>query len=95
MRFEESIFYFAAEDKAFSIIPDAKTTPRATIKIPNDFIRVIVSPKKKKPPIKASIGVKAPNAAVCAAVGAPVRPAMPPMVAPASAAACCAAVING
>ena len=48
------------------MIPDAKTTPKATIKIPADFPSVIVSPKKKKPPIKASIGVKAPNAAVCA-----------------------------
>jgi hypothetical protein len=51
-------------DKTFSKIPDAKTTPTATIKIPTDFKSVIVSPKNIKLPIKANMGVKAPNAAV-------------------------------
>ena len=51
-------------DNAFSIIPDARTTPTATMKIPIDFKIVIVSPKTIKLPIHASMGVKAPNAAV-------------------------------
>jgi hypothetical protein len=56
--------YFVIADNAFSIIPDARTTPTATVKIPIDFKIVIVSPKKIKLPINASMGVKAPNAAV-------------------------------
>ena len=58
------LIHFFTEDNAFSIIPDARITPKATIKIPTDFKSVIASPKKIKPPIKANMGVKAPNAAV-------------------------------
>ena len=58
------MYYFARADKAFSIIPDARTTPTATMKIPTDFKSVIGSPKNTKLPTKANMGVKAPNAAV-------------------------------
>ena len=51
-------------DNAFSIMPDARITPIATMRIPIDFKSVIVSSKKTKPPIKANIGVNAPKAAV-------------------------------
>ena len=58
------MFYLVTADNTFSIIPEARITPIATMKIPADFKSVIVSPKKTKPPTKANIGVKAPNAAV-------------------------------
>ena len=45
-----TINYFLASDNAFSIIPEARTTPKETIKIPTVFKIVIVSPKKTKPP---------------------------------------------
>ena len=56
--------YFVTAVNAFSKIPEAKTTPIATIKIPKVFITVICSFKKINPPTKAKMGVNAPNAAV-------------------------------
>ena len=56
--------YFFVVDTAFSIIPDAKITPIATMQIPINFNKVISSFKKINPPAKAKIGVNAPNAAV-------------------------------
>ena len=61
---QKSNYCFFIAYKAFSKIPEARITPIATIKIPRDLSSVIVSPKKTKPPIKANMGVKAPNAAV-------------------------------
>ena len=58
--------YFVALDTAFSIIPDAKITPIATMQIPRNFNDVISSFKKINPPTNAKMGVNAPNAAVWA-----------------------------